>query len=94
MHERSLRIVYKDSNSSFKDLLKKDNSFHAHRDIQRNIQSLAIESFKIKEKLSNTIMNDILQTRTLIYNLRSQTDFARSFVNTNRLPLKCGTVGY
>ena len=27
LHERSLCIVYKDSNSSFKDPLKKDNSF-------------------------------------------------------------------
>ena len=28
-------------------------------------------------------MNDILQTSRLTYNLRSQTDFARSFVNTS-----------
>ena len=32
-------------------------------------------------------MNDMLQTRTLPYNLRSQTDFARSFVNTSRFDL-------
>ena len=31
-------------------------------------------------------MNNILQIRTLTYNLRSQTDFAR-FVNTNRFGL-------
>ena len=58
LHERSLRIVYKDNNSSFVDLLKKDNSF-------RNIQSLVIKLFKVKENLLITIMNDILQTRTL-----------------------------
>ena len=112
LHERSLRIVYKDNNSSFKELLKKDNSFTVHhRNIQslaivhhRNIQSLFIieifsHLFKVKENLSNTIMNDILQTRTLPYNLRSQTDFARSFVITSVLarihfvilPQKCGT---
>ena len=39
LHERSLRIVYKDNISPFKDLLKKDRSFTIH---QRNIQSLAI----------------------------------------------------
>ena len=39
LHERSLRIVYKDNISSFKDLLKKDRSFTIH---QRSIQSLAI----------------------------------------------------
>ena len=35
IHERSLRIVYRDYNSSFKDLLKKDNSVCIHH---RNIQ--------------------------------------------------------
>ena len=84
LHELSLRIVYRDNNSSFKELLKKGNSFTVHH---RNIQSLAIELFKVKENLSNTIMNDILQTRTLPYNLRSNTDFARSFVNTSRFGL-------
>ena len=79
--ERSLRIIYKDNNSSFKELLKKDNSFSVHF---KNIQSLATELFKVKENLSNTIMNDILQTRTLTYNFRSQTDFARSFIYTIR----------
>ena len=40
--ERPLRIVYKDNNSSLKDLLKKDNSFTVHH---RNIQLLTIELF-------------------------------------------------
>ena len=43
-----------------KDPLKKDNSFTVHH---RNIQSFAIELFKVKENLFNTIMNDILRTR-------------------------------
>ena len=71
LHERSLHIVYKGSNSSFKNLLEIDSSFTVHH---RNIQSLAINLFKIKENLQNTIMNDVLQTRTLTYNLRSQID--------------------
>ena len=53
LHERSLRIVYKDNISSFKDLLKKDRSFTIH---QRHIQSLAIKLFKVKQNLSNNIM--------------------------------------
>ena len=68
LHERSLRIVYKDNISSFEDLLKKDRSFTIH---QRNIQSLAIELFKVKGNLSNNIMYDIFQTRKINYNLRS-----------------------
>ena len=69
LHERSLRRVYKDNNSSFKELLKKDKSFTVYH---RNIQSLAIELFKVKENLSNPIMKCILQTRTMTYNLRSE----------------------
>ena len=40
LHERLLRIVYKNNISSFEDLLKRDKSFTID---QRNIQSLAIE---------------------------------------------------
>ena len=56
LHERSLRIVYKDNYSSYVDLLVKDKSFTIH---QRNIQSLAIELFKVKRNLSNVIMCNI-----------------------------------
>ena len=35
LHERSLHIVYKDNNSSFREQFKKDNSFKYHH---RNIQ--------------------------------------------------------
>ena len=50
LNEPSLRIGHKDNNNSFKDLLKKDNLFTVcHRDIE----TLAIELFKVKENLSN-----------------------------------------
>ena len=84
LHERSLRIVCKDNISSFKDLLNKDRSFTIH---QRNIQSLAIELFKVKGNLSNNIMYDIFQTRKINYNLRSQTDSASICVNTKKFGL-------
>ena len=84
LHECSLCIVYKDNNSSFKELLKKDFSFTVHH---RNIQSLAIDLSKVKVNISNTIINSILQTRTLPYNLRSNTDFARISVNTSHFGL-------
>ena len=58
LHERSLRIVYKDNYSSYVDLLAKDKSFTIH---QKNIQSLAIELFKVKRNLSNVIMCNILK---------------------------------
>ena len=82
LHERSLLMVYKGNNSHFKNQFKAVNSFTVY-----SFHSIAIELFKVTENLSNTIMNHILQTRTLAYSLRSQTDFARSFVNTSRFGL-------
>ena len=56
-HERALRIVYKDNESSFDDLLNKDDSFTSH---ERNIQTLAIELYKVAYNLSPKIMHLIL----------------------------------
>ena len=80
LHEGSLCLACKDNISSFKELLKNDILFTVHH---TNIQSLAIEIFKVTENLWNTIMNDVLQTRTLTYKLKSQICFLKSFVNTN-----------
>ena len=56
LHERCLRVVYRDFNSSFEQLLSKDNSFTIH---ERNIQNLAIELFKVKMGLAPKFMNEI-----------------------------------
>ena len=55
IHEKSLHVAHKDYNSSFNDLLKKDKSVCNHR---RNIQTLAIELFKVKDNFSNITMSD------------------------------------
>ena len=57
IHERALRIVYRDYESSFEELLKKDKSLTFH---QRNIHQVAIEMFKVKHGLSPKFMKDIL----------------------------------
>ena len=57
LHERTLRIVYKDDKSSFKELLAKNESFTIH---ERNIQTLAIEHYKVSYGLSPKIMNFVL----------------------------------
>ena len=72
MHERALRIVYKDYASFFEDSFKRDNSVTIHH---RNIQSLAIELFQVKQNLSNSFLCNIFNTRSVSYNLRSQADF-------------------
>ena len=49
LHERCLRIIYNDKQSSFIKLFEKDNSVSIH---QRNLQILAIEMFKVSNGLS------------------------------------------
>ena len=53
----------------------------------RNIQSLAIELFKIKENLANEIMSSIFPSRLIKYNLRTQSDFFRNTVNSSKYGL-------
>ena len=60
IHERALRLVYKDDSSSFEELLKIDNSFTIH---ERNIQSLAIELYKVINRLSPKIMDQVFPLR-------------------------------
>ena len=61
LHERALRIVYKDNASSFEELLTKDESFTVH---DRNIQTLAIELYKVAYHLSPKIMDFIFPLKT------------------------------
>ena len=79
IHERALRIVCKNNVLLFEELLELDESFKIHHG---NIQSLAIELFKIKNNFSATIMSDIFQPRAVTYDLRSQIDFTRPTVNS------------
>ena len=74
LHEKALRIVCKNYTSFFENLLKRDNSVTIHH---RNIQPLAIELLKVKQNLSNAMLCNIFQTRSISYNLRSKTDFIK-----------------
>ena len=49
LHERSLRIVYNDFESSYEELLSKSNSYSIH---DQNIHRLAIEIYKVANGLS------------------------------------------
>ena len=60
LRERCLRIICNDKQSSFIELLEKDNSAFIH---QKNLQSLAIEMFKVSIGLSPVSMNDIFKRR-------------------------------
>ena len=85
LHERALRMVYNDNESTFEDLLKKDNSVSIHH---KNIRLLAIELYKVKNNLSTHLMSEIFHLRNIDYNLHSQTDFKQCPVNTVNYGLK------
>ena len=79
IHERALRTVYNDNESTFDELLRKDNIACVHH---RNIQALATEIFKIKRGISPEIMIDILQERSIPYNFRNNANFVTYNVHT------------
>ena len=81
IHERSLRIVYNDNTSSFEDLLERDNSVLIHH---RNLQVLATEMFKIKNGLSNPLLDEIFTVSEPYYDLRSNNNFQTRRVRTVR----------
>ena len=79
IHERALRLVYKDYTSSFEELLLKDNSLRIH---YRNLQKLAIEILKVKLGLALETMKNIYPIIENPYDLRNETKFKSRNVRT------------
>ena len=80
VHERALRLIYKDNQPSFKELLEKDHSVTVHH---KNLQVLVTEIFKVKNDLASNIMKDVFELKELTYNLRSDSNHvARRNVKT------------
>ena len=69
IHEWTLRVVYKDHNSSFDELLEKDNSCKIH---DRNLQKLVTEIFKVKMNLAPEIMKKVFEIVEGLYALRNE----------------------
>ena len=68
IHERALRLVYKNETFlSFDDLLKRDRSVSIH---QKNLQILATEIYKTKNDLGPKIMKDTFHFIQKPYNFR------------------------
>ena len=72
IHERALRIVYKDYDSSFNTLLEKSGSVTIHH---KNIQLLATEMYKVIQGMTPPLFNDIFKLKDTSYNLRNNTIF-------------------
>ena len=80
LQERALRLVYNDFNSSFQQLLDKDNSFTIHH---QNIQSLVIEMYKVVNDLSTTTFAKLFtKKQSSSLQLRSQAYFKIPRVRT------------
>ena len=80
LHERCLRIVYNDKQSSFNELLEKDGSVSIH---MRKIQILATDMYKLISNLSLPIMNRVFKLNSdSRYNLRQILQFSRSLVKS------------
>ena len=85
LYERALRMIYKALKmiyngqiSSFQDFLDKANSFTIHH---FNVQSLAIEMFKVVNNIAATIIDDLFTTYQS-YNLCSKSKFVVPSVRT------------
>ena len=74
LHERALRLVYKEKNLTFEQLLEKDNAFTIH---ERNLQKLAIEMYKVKNDLCPKTMKDLFVLKSA-----GNDDFALPKANT------------
>ena len=77
IHERALRTVYSDYNSSFYELLDQDDTFTIH---QKIVQKLAIEIYKYLHDLSTAILSEFFKVnKTTPYDLRMRTElYARN----------------
>ena len=69
LHERALRIVYKNNELTFQEMLEKDNSVMIHH---KNLQKLASEMYKIKNKISPIPMQELFTEKTHQYDLRDE----------------------
>ena len=67
-HEIALRLVYDDYESTFEELLEKDNSFTVRH---YNIHTLCIELYKVFSGQSQTIFSDLFERKYINYNLDS-----------------------
>ena len=80
VHERALRLIYRNNSLCFDELLQIDESYNIDH---KNIQTLAIELYKVKNNLSDQIMQEIFEKRQNVdYNLRFKTDFVLPGVGT------------
>ena len=78
VHKRSLRLVYSDKTSTFKELLDKDKSVSV---LHKNIQLLATEIYKAVNGLAPTIMNSIFEINNIEDHLSNKNNLKSRRIN-------------
>ena len=78
VHERALRLVYNDYRTPFEELLKNDKSVSIHH---RNIHNVAIEMYKVKNKLSPPFIQEIFEHKGFGRTTRMGDKFTRPQIN-------------
>ena len=84
LHERVVRVVYRDYKATFSELLSKDKSVTIH---QKNLQLLATEMFRTKKELNPNIMEEIFTFKDVDYDLQNNTSLKIGNLKT----VHCGT---
>ena len=84
VHERSLRLITNDENSSFETLLQNINDMTVH---QRNLQILMTEVYKIIKGEAPAIMKNLFIFRENIHNITNFQIIANETKNTVRYGL-------
>ena len=80
IHERTLRITYKDNNSSFEQLLIITGSVTIHH---KNLQVLlATEVYKTLNNLASPLMSELFKEKDIKYNLRKGNTLVSKNVKT------------
>ena len=85
IHERALRLILNDHTSDFDTLLQNNNDTCNHH---RNIQTLMIEIYKMKNNLNPPIMDNMFERRNNTYNLRNFQEFATKRKRTVKMGLE------
>ena len=79
IQERALRITYKDTESTFNELLQKDCAVTIHT---KNLQILMAEMYKTKNELNPSFMQEIFCENTNHYNLGNNNEFTQPRVRS------------
>ena len=77
IHDRTLRLIYPNQHQlTFKELLEKSKTVSIR---QRNLQTLATEIYKAKNKITSEVVNSLFDFTNKNYNLKNV-----SFLKRNR----------